>query len=263
MTVDNQPFVPIAIGVCGATGKMGRMIIEKLATVKSCRLEATFPSQTFPSQTFSSQNKIEDIKDFCCHSQVIIDFSNSEILEKLLQHALIYKNKLVIGTTNLRPQQINLLQESSKELAILYSPNMSLGANLLAQLSAKASEILGSNYDIEIIDYHHRDKKDAPSGTALMLGETLAKTRNLNFTQTMFSRHHQGKRRTNEIGIASIRGGQLLGEHEVLFLGDHEVITIKHTALSREAFADGAINAAIWINDKEAGLYSMRDIFDV
>ncbi len=250
--LQNLSPLPIGIGLCGSTGKMGKMIIKKLEESSSCRLLATF----------SRQNNIEDIGEFCKNSTIIIDFSSSDILDQLLKSALTYKNKLVIGTTGLSNQQIDLLQESGKELAILYSPNMSLGANLLAMLAKKSSEILGKSYDIEIVDSHHRCKKDAPSGTALMLGEILAQTRNLNFPECgVFSRAQKEGRSVDEIGIASIRGGKQNGEHEVLFLGDHEVVSMKHMALSREPFADGAIKAAIWINDKAAGFYSMHDIF--
>ncbi|KAJ6644875.1 4-hydroxy-tetrahydrodipicolinate reductase [Pseudolycoriella hygida] len=149
----------------------------------------------------------------------------------------------------------------SHELAILYSPNMSLGANLLARLAVEASKYLNKNYDIEILEYHHRLKNDAPSGTAIMLGKTLAEARNLDFHDcAVFSRPSIGKRKANEIGIVSVRGGQIHGKHEILFLGDHEIFSLQHTALSKESFANGAIQAAIWIADKEAGLYSMQEL---
>ncbi|MCC8483395.1 MAG: 4-hydroxy-tetrahydrodipicolinate reductase [Rickettsia endosymbiont of Labidopullus appendiculatus] len=240
----------ISIGICGATGKMGQMIIQKMRGLNSCKL----------STTFSRKNSIRDFAEFCQNSEVIIDFSSSEILDKLLDYAIMYNNKLVIGTTGLTNYQLDRLHEVSKSLAIFYSANMSLGANLLAMLAKKAAEILDNTYDIEILDCHHRMKKDAPSGTAIMLGKAVAKVRNLDFNQcAIFDRTVKGQRKVGEIGITSIRGGHLHGEHEVLFLGDNQTITLKHHG-SRESFADSAIQAAIWISDKPPALYSMSDM---
>lgn len=240
----------ISIGICGATGKMGQMIIQKMHELNSCMLSATF----------SRKNSIRDFAEFCQNSEVIIDFSSSEILDKLLDYAIMYNNKLVIGTTGLTNYQLDSLHEFSKNLAIFYSANMSLGANLLAMLAKKAAEILDNTYDIEILDCHHRMKKDAPSGTAVMLGKAVAKVRNLDFNKcAIFDRTVKDQRQTGEIGIASIRGGHLHGEHQVLFLGDNQTLTLKHQG-SRESFADGAIQAAIWISDKPTALYSMNDM---
>ena len=131
-------------------------------------------------------------------------------------------------------------------------------------MAAKLATIFDSSYDVEILDFHHRMKKDAPSGTAIMLGQEIAKARGVNFKESaVFDRSKDGLRQENQIGIASIRGGGLHGEHEVLFLGDNQVFTIKHQALSRESFADGAIQAALWLFKKPAGFYSMHDIYDL
>ncbi|XVN43093.1 MAG: 4-hydroxy-tetrahydrodipicolinate reductase [Candidatus Rickettsia vulgarisii] len=242
----------INIGLCGSTGKMGQMIIERIGKFDSCKI----------SSTFSRQNNIDDMDEFCRNSEVIIDFSNSSILEKLLDRAIKHKNKLVIGTTGFTEKQFNLLQEASKYIAILYSANMSLGVNLLSVLAEKAAKILDKDYDIEILESHHRMKLDAPSGTAIMLGEILTNARNLDFNKDVkFNR--VGKRLSGEIGITSIRGGWVYGEHEIMFLGNNETITLKHQALNRESFADGAIRAANWIVDKETGLYSMSDVLSL
>ncbi|MCC8371245.1 MAG: 4-hydroxy-tetrahydrodipicolinate reductase [Rickettsia endosymbiont of Pseudomimeciton antennatum] len=240
----------VSIGICGATGKMGQIIIQKIKGLNSCTLSATF----------SRQNNMDVLAEFCQNSEVIIDFSSSEILEKLLDYAIKYNNKLVIGTTGLTNYQLDRLHEVSKSLAIFYSANMSLGANLLAILAKKAAEILDNTYDIEILDCHHRMKRDAPSGTAIMLGKAVAKVRNLDFNKcAIFDRTVKDQRQVGEIGIASIRGGHLHGEHQVLFLGDNQTLTLKHQG-SRESFADGAIQAAIWISDKPPALYSMSDM---
>ncbi|MDR0296394.1 MAG: 4-hydroxy-tetrahydrodipicolinate reductase [Rickettsia sp.] len=240
----------VSIGICGATGKMGQMIIQKIKELNSCTLSATF----------SRKNNIDDLAKFCQNSEVIIDFSSSEILEKLLDYAVTYNNKLVIGTTGLTNYQFDRLHEVSKNLAIFYSANMSLGVNLLVMLAKKAAEILDNTYDIEILDCHHRMKRDAPSGTTIMLGKAVAKVRNLDFNKcAIFDRTVKDQRQAGEIGIASIRGGHLHGEHQVLFLGDNQILTLKHQG-SRESFADGAIQAAIWVSDKPPALYSMSDM---
>ncbi|MCC8418027.1 MAG: 4-hydroxy-tetrahydrodipicolinate reductase [Rickettsia endosymbiont of Bryobia graminum] len=239
----------INIGLCGSTGKMGKMIIERIGRFDSCKI----------SSTFSRQNNINDLDEFCRNSQVIIDFSNGVLLEKLLESAIKYQNKLVIGTTGFESKLSDLMYSASKDIAILYSANMSLGINLLAILTEKAAKILDKNYDIEILESHHRMKLDIPSGTAIMFGKTLAEARNLDFNKDVIHNRH-GKRLSGEIGIASIRGGQVYGEHEIMFLGVNETISFKHQALNRESFADGAIKAANWIANKKAGLYSMLDV---
>lgn len=241
----------INIGLCGSTGRVGRVIVKKVEKFDNCQISATF----------SRANNIEDLAEFCQRSTIIIDFSSAEILDKLLDYAEIYQNKLVIGTTGLSDQQFIRLNKLSQKLAILYSANMSLGANLLAVLTEQVAKILDHNYDIEIQESHHRMKNDAPSGTAIMLGKVAAKARNLAFDQyAIYDRALKGRRQINEIGISSIRGGMVHGEHEVLFLGDDQVLSLKHQALSKESFADGAIRAGICLADKSAGLYSMKDV---
>lgn len=241
----------INIGLCGSTGKMGQMIIERISKFDACKI----------STTFSGRNTIDDLDEFCRNSEVIIDFSNSSLLERLLDKAIKYKNKLVIGTTGYTSRHLDMLSLASKELAILYSANMSLGANLLSVLAEKAAKILDNSYDIEILESHHRMKNDTPSGTAIMLGKALAKVRNLDFDRCL-ALNRVGKRYDNEIGISSIRGGDVHGEHEVMFLGNNEIISLRHKALNRESFANGAIKAANWIVGKKPSLYSMRDVFD-
>lgn len=242
----------VRIGVCGATGKMGQMVIERIKQFDSCIL----------SRTFTRKDNVEDLEDLCKNSDVVIDFSNNQLLERLVDYSMLYKNKLVIGTTGLTAYHFSLLDEAAKNLSILYSANMSFGANLLAAMAAKLATIFDSSYDVEILDLHHRMKKDAPSGTAIMVGQEIAKARGVNFNEAaVFDRSKDGLRQKNQIGIASIRGGGAHGEHEVLFLGDNQVFSIKHQALSRESFADGAIQAALWLFGKSAGFYSMRDIY--
>ncbi len=242
----------IKIGLCGASGKMGQAISQRINSLDSPYIITS---------EFSGSNKLSDLKEFCENSDIIIDFSSPDILEPLLDNSIEYNSKLVIGTTNLKQQHFAALNKAGNSVAVLYSANMSIGANLIAIIAAKTASMLDHNYDIEILDKHHRYKKDAPSGTAIMLGKAVAKARNISFeASVIFDRHANGLRTPDEIGISSIRGGGIYGEHEVFFIGNDEVISVKHQCLNRNALADGAIAAASWIIDKQPGLYSMADV---
>lgn len=215
------------IGICGATGRVGKLILQKVVAFSNIKI----------MEKFNSSNDLSDLDKFCKNSKVIIDFSSPEILDKLLENAVAHSSKLVIGTTGFSQKQFDLIEKASFSIPILYSPNMSFGANLISLFAAKLGDFL-NDYDVDIIDYHHRFKKDAPSGTALMIGTDIAKAR-----------------------FSSIRAGGIVGKHEVLFSGLDEIISIKHDVLNRDCFAIGALKAAIWISDKEKGLYSMKDMF--
>lgn len=243
------------IGLCGATGKMGQTIIQRVTKFSDCEIAALF----------SSKDDVKQLKNICSTSKVVIDFSVPEILEALVNHAMEYGVPLVIGTTNLKPAHFNYIKEASRVIPILYSANMSLGANLLAILSKISAKILDDNYDIEILDTHHRDKKDAPSGTAILFAKIVAEARGLNFDQYVTFNRSNKPRIKNEIGVHSIRGGGVHGIHDVSFLSDTEIITLQHQALNRNHFADGAIKAALWLinNKKSPGMYSMVDVFNL
>ncbi|WP_341787073.1 4-hydroxy-tetrahydrodipicolinate reductase [Rickettsia endosymbiont of Cantharis rufa] len=235
----------INIGLSGSTGKMGKAIIEKIDKFKNCNISAKF----------NSINNLDDLDNVCKNSDVIIDFSTPEILEKLINYALKHNTKLVIGTTGLQPQHFKLLEKAAQTLPILYSANMSIGANLLSYLAREATKIL-DDYDVEILETHHRNKKDSPSGTAIMLAETIVSEKGLDI---IFNRGNR-PRKKEEVGISSLRGGNIHGTHEVSFLGDDEIITLGHEALNKNSFAIGAIKAAIWLQDKPSALYSIQDI---
>jgi len=238
----------INIGLSGSTGKMGKTIIERIDKFKNCKISAKF----------NSSNNLDNLDNFCKNSDVIIDFSTPEILAELVNYALKHNTKLVIGTTGLQPQHVNLLEKAAQTLPILYSANMSIGVNLLSYLVREAAKIL-DGYDVEILETHHCAKRDSPSGTAIMLAETIASERGLDIT---FNRGNR-PRKKNEIGIASLRGGNVHGTHEVFFLGDDEIITLRHEALNKNSFAISAIKAAIWLQDKLPALYSMQDIYKI
>lgn len=237
----------INIGLSGATGKMGRAILERIDEFENCKISAKF----------NSTNNLYDLDNFCENSDVIIDFSTPEILAKLINSALKHNTKLVIGTTGLNTQHFNLLKKTSQTLPIIYSANMSIGANLLGYLAKEATKIL-HDYDIEILEAHHHAKKDSPSGTAIMLAEVIATEKKLDITLNRGNKI----RKKNEIGIASLRGGNIHGTHEIFFLGDDETIALRHEALNKNSFAIGAIRAAIWLQNKQAGLYSMLEFYE-
>ncbi|ABV74541.1 dihydrodipicolinate reductase [Rickettsia akari str. Hartford] len=237
----------INIGLSGSTGKMGKTILARIDKFKDCKISAKF----------NSTDDLDDLNNFCKNSDVIIDFSTPEILEKLINYALKHNTKLVIGTTGLQPKHFKLLEKAAKTLPILYSANMSTGANLLSYLAKKATKIL-DDYDIEILETHHRNKKDSPSGTAIMLAETIAREKGLNI---VFNRGNR-PRSEKEIGISSLRGGNVHSIHEISLLGDDEIITLKHEALNKNSFVIGAIKSAIWLQDKSPALYSMQDIYN-
>ena len=190
----------------------------------------------------------------------MIDFSHPSALSSLLELGKKRRLPLVLCTTGYSKAQVEELKAASKEIPIFYSRNMSLGINLLIELSKKAAQVLGKGFDIEIIEKHHNQKIDAPSGTALMLADEIS-TVLPEEPKYVYDRHSRRmKREKNEIGIHSIRGGTIVGEHDVLFAGHHETITRSHTAQSKEVFASGAVNAAIYLCGKPAGLYDMSDL---
>ncbi len=200
--------------------------------------------------------------DINVDADVIIDFSSVTLLEDLLNFATKRKMPLVIATTGYSNSQIKKIRETSKNIPIFFTFNMSLGVNLLCSLAKKAANILGNDFDIEIIEKHHNQKIDAPSGTAIMLANSINSCFDgqLNFE---YDRHSKrAKRPKNEIGIHSIRGGTIVGEHDVIFAGRDETITLSHTATSKQVFAVGALVAAKFINNKPNGLYDMNNIMD-
>ena len=202
----------------------------------------------------------DDFSKIDISADVIIDFSNPSTLDGLLAYACKHKTPAVICTTGYSAAQVASIKKASEAVAVFYSGNMSLGINLLIALSKKAAAVFGREFDIEIIEKHHNQKIDAPSGTALMIADGIASVMEKE-PQYVYDRHsYRKKREKNEIGIHTVRGGTIVGEHEVLFAGHDEVLTIKHQAQSKEVFATGAVNAAVFLNGKAAGMYDMSDL---
>jgi 4-hydroxy-tetrahydrodipicolinate reductase len=194
------------------------------------------------------------------NADVIIDFSHPSALAPLLDMALDQKRPAIICTTGLDESQVARIRDVSKNIPVFFSANMSLGVNLMMALSKTAAKLLGQDFDIEIVEKHHNQKIDAPSGTALMLADGISGVLSQK-PQYVYDRHSKRARRTkNEIGLHAIRGGTITGEHDVIFAGRDEILTISHSASSKEVFATGAVSAAVFMAGKPAGLYDMNDM---
>ncbi|MFV7790929.1 4-hydroxy-tetrahydrodipicolinate reductase [Aliarcobacter lanthieri] len=252
----------VKIGILGSTGRVGSLLIDDLKNDKeavlSCvhvlkKLEKVLPENTVVTN---------DINVLFDESDVIIDFSSPTGTEELL-NAVVESGKrkaLVIATTGLNKHQQNLLLEASKLVPILYATNMSLGVAVLNKLVALASKTL-RDFDIEIVEQHHRHKIDSPSGTALTLAEHASNARDLNLDEVRVSgRDGQiGARTKDEIAVMALRGGDIVGRHTVGFYNDGEFLELNHTATARNTFSKGAIKVAKWIVRKDANLYSIND----
>lgn len=241
----------------GCSGKMGKTITNLVKKNESCRIVAgvdKFDDGSISYPVFPSIDQVSESAD------VVIDFSNPDMLSSLLIFCKSRKIPLVLCTTGFSSVQIEEIKNVSKEIPIFFSGNMSMGINLLISLARVATKVLGKDFDIEIIEKHHNQKIDAPSGTALMIADAVSKELELE-PQYVYDRHSSRKKRSkNEIGIHSIRGGTIVGEHEVLFAGQDEVVSITHSASSKVIFANGAINAALFILSLPNGLYTMDDL---
>ena len=255
----------IRAGIFGATGRVGRLIVELLKKDGNIHLESVFVRKELDFSLPPSTLVTNDYKTFIQSCDVIIDFSLPEATEKLLLKVLEgYTKPIVVGTTGLNEQQINLLKEASKKIPILYATNMSRGVALLNKISSIVASTL-EEFDIEICEMHHKHKKDAPSGTALTLANSVALARGLELDKVRVSGRNGniGERNRDEIAVMSLRGGDIVGKHTVGFYADGEFIELTHVATSRETFASGAIKASKWLIGKDAGLYSINDVLGI
>ena len=242
--------------LCGASGKMGGFVASAAENDSEISIVAGVDKvnsgEKFP--VFSS------FADINLDADIIIDFSNVALLDSMLDYALSQNIPLVIATTGYTEEQTGKIKKASEKIPVFFTFNMSVGVNLIAALAKKAASILGDGFDIEIIEQHHNQKIYAPSGTAIMLANAVNSVFNdsLNYE---YDRHSvRRKRPKNEIGIHSVRGGTIVGKHDVIFAGHDEVITISHEAQSKEVFAVGAVRAAKFLYGKKAGLYDMNSM---
>ncbi len=255
----------IKVGIHGSTGRVGRLLIDNLRGDSNARVSTLHAIEEFSFPVDKDMLITNNAKTLLENSDVVIDFTLPEGTEALLETAINGDAKpLIIGTTGLSAHQQNLLKEASLHMPVLYATNMSLGVALLNKLVETASFALG-DFDIEIVEQHHRYKKDAPSGTALTLGEYAARGRGVNLDEVRVSGRNGniGERSKDEIAIMALRGGDIVGRHTVGFYNDGEFIELNHTATSRDTFAKGAIKAAKWIVGKKNGLYSIANCLGI
>ncbi len=254
----------VKVGVFGANGRVGKLIIDNLLDTKDISLSSVFVRNKLNFSIDPSVLVTTDIKTFLNGCDIVIDFSLPEACELLLEAVIITPKPLVIGTTGLSAHQLNLLKQASEKMPVLYATNMSLGVALLNNLVYQAAAAL-DGFDIEIVEMHHKHKIDAPSGTALTLGESCAKARGLDLNKVRISGRdgNIGERTEDEISVMALRGGDIVGRHTVGFYNDGEFIELNHTATSRNTFSKGAIRAASWLRDKKAGLYSISDCLEL
>lgn len=263
---------PINIGVIGAGGRMGRMLIEAIQdnpqTILSAAIERQGSSLVgADAGEVASIGRIDikivdDLVAVIDDIDVLIDFSLPEATEQNMQICAEYKVAMVIGTTGFNEQQEQVLTEASKHIAIVYAGNYSTGVNLSLKLLGMAAKAFGNEADVEIIEAHHKHKIDAPSGTAFMMAEAVAEARGQDLKNVaVYGREGQtGARETGTIGIHAIRGGEIIGDHTVMFIADGEVVEITHRARARMTFAAGAVRASTWIVQKKTGQYNMQDV---
>ena len=251
----------INITITGALGRMGKILIKRISKNKNLKLHSLtdVKSGKTINGIKTQKNNLEAFKK----TDVIIDFSKPKASLEILNYAKKLKKKVVIGTTGFTKKQNNLIKNYSKKISIFKSGNMSLGINLLEYIVSILSKKIPNNYQIGISDNHHKMKVDYPSGTALMLANAVSKGKNKNLEsikgKTFLNK--KGNLQKNKINFFITRKGNTIGKHSVLFNNKIENIELKHTAFSRDLFADGALNAAIWISKKNKGLFNMQDMF--
>lgn len=250
-------------GILGATGRVGQILVNIIKNSDDSLGAVMFEGK----QTINVDKDTvitNDAKVLLENCDIVIDFSAPKATEMLLEEAINLPKPLVIATTGLNDHQKNLMIEASKKTPILYATNMSLGVAILNKLVSIVSEKL-RDFDIEIVEQHHRYKVDAPSGTALTLAESCAKVRGLNLKEVIVTGRsgHVGPRKKDEIGVFAIRGGDVVGRHTVGFYNEGEFLELNHTATSRETFARGAIKVSKWLIDKKPGLYSINDALNI
>ncbi|MBD3793044.1 MAG: 4-hydroxy-tetrahydrodipicolinate reductase [Campylobacterales bacterium] len=252
------------VGIVGSTGRMGEHLINNVLATDGLELSVLHVFDELKTAVPDSvliTNNMNVVLENC---DVVIDFSAPSATQELCEAALKNPTALVVATTGFNAHQQNLLTEASKEMPVLYSSNMSAGIALLKKLVEQVSRTL-KDFDIEIVEHHHRHKVDAPSGTALTLAEFAAKGRDLDLDDVRISgRDGQiGARTKDEIAVMALRGGDIVGRHTVGFYNDGEFLELNHTATSRETFSKGAVRAAKWLVDQKSGFYTINDCLGI
>ncbi|MCC7399418.1 MAG: 4-hydroxy-tetrahydrodipicolinate reductase [Planctomycetes bacterium] len=259
------------IAIAGAGGRMGRMLIDAVAAASDLRLTGALDMPASPvlgQDAGAASGRAlgvavsADLRAGLAGADVLIDFTRPE---GTLAHLAVCRElgvRMVIGTTGLTPAQRAEIAAAAERLAIVLAPNMSVGVNVMLALVEQAARLLGEGYDLEVVEAHHKHKVDAPSGTALALGEALARARGVTLAeQGVFARHgHTGERRAGSIGFATVRGGDIVGEHSVLYCGTGERVEITHKSGSRANYAEGSLRAARFVAAQPNGLFGMAEV---
>ena len=260
------------IAICGAAGRMGRTLLEVCRDTEGVSLGAAIEHAGSPVLGMDAGEMagigrqgvtiVSDINQVVDDFDVLIDFTLADAVIANLQNCRAAGKRMVIGTTGLDDGQKEAIHNAAADIAIVFAPNMSIGVNLVFRLAQLAARIIGADTDIEIIEAHHNQKQDAPSGTAVRLGEIIAAQlgRDLKDCAVYGRQGHTGVRDPKTIGFETIRAGDIVGDHTVMFAASGERVEITHKASSRKTFANGALRAARWVMAKDAGLYDMQDV---
>lgn len=242
----------------GCNGKMGQKISEIVAADENAQIVAGVDPYDVIHNSYPVYKSLAEVKET---ADVVIDFSNAGCVDSMLDACIAKKLPVVLCTTGLSELQIEKVKDASKIIAVLRSANMSLGVNMLLKLLKEATATLApAGFDIEIVEKHHNQKLDAPSGTALALADSINEELNNEYEYVYDRSQVRQKRTTKEIGISAVRGGTIVGDHDVIFAGEDEVVTFSHRAYSKAVFGKGAVQAAKFLKGKEAGLYDMSDV---
>jgi len=253
----------INLAISGCMGKMGQQLIRSAKSSKNFKIVSLTENRKINKKIFGILPVLNSLNAFK-KSNVIIDFTIPECTIEILKIAVKLKKRIVIGTTGFTKEDENLIKKFSKEIPILKAGNMSLGINLLMYLTEIASKSLGKNFLSKIFEVHHKNKKDHPSGTALMLGEGIATGKN-KYLDNIIGKKYLNKKSFpygSKINFNSLRRGEVIGEHEVSFSSGKEIVTLNHEAFDRSLYSEGALAAAKWLINKKPGLYSMRNLLN-
>ncbi|MCW9047006.1 MAG: 4-hydroxy-tetrahydrodipicolinate reductase [Gammaproteobacteria bacterium] len=262
----------LRIGITGAAGRMGKTLIEACQQAEDCTVNAAIErpgisligadAGELAGVGTLNVKLVDDVASVVNDFDTLIDFTSIDSTLNNLEICKTNGKQIIIGTTGFDEAQKQIIKDASEKTAVVFAPNMSVGVNLSLKLLEMAASVLNEDYDIEIIEAHHRHKVDAPSGTALRMGEVIADTlgRDLKECAVYGREGHTGARQPETIGFETIRAGDIVGEHTVMFATDGERVEITHKASSRMTFAKGAVRAARWLQNKDKGLYDMQDV---
>ncbi|MBN2427983.1 MAG: 4-hydroxy-tetrahydrodipicolinate reductase [Deltaproteobacteria bacterium] len=263
----------IKTAVTGAAGRMGGRIIhiiresEALELGGAVELSGHRIGEDAGSVAGASPLGVaitDSLEEALADCSTLIDFTYPEVTMANLDVCVRLGKRVVIGTTGLSPDQREKIRQAGEKIPVVFAPNMSIGVNVCLRVLKDLTRILGSDFDTEIVELHHNKKKDAPSGTAIRMGEVIAEAAGKNFAESaVYSRHGMiGERSSGEIGLQTVRGGDIIGEHTVYFIANGERIELTHRAMTRDMFARGAVRAAAWLAEKKPGFYDMQDVLD-